>query len=190
MNQALGLIVDDEADIRELLEITLSRMGVRSEAAASVAEAKEQLSRHSFNLCITDMRLPDGSGLDIIGHIQRHSPQTPVAVITAYGNAEAAVESLKAGAFDFVAKPVDLATVRKLVDAALKLGSPPSSPATAGSAELLGNSAIVQQLRALIARVARSQAPLHITGESGTGKELAARMIHSAAAAPAARSCR
>ena len=178
MNQALGLIVDDEADIRELLEITLSRMGVRSEAAASVAEAKEQLSRRSFSLCITDMRLPDGSGLDIIGHIQRHSPQTPVAVITAYGNAEAAVESLKAGAFDFVAKPVDLATVRKLVDAALKLGSPPSPPATASSAELLGNSAIVQQLRALIARVARSQAPLHITGESGTGKELAARMIH------------
>lgn len=179
MNQALGLIVDDEADIRELLEITLSRMGVRSEAAASVAEAKAQLSRHSFSLCITDMRLPDGSGLDIIGHIQRHSPQTPVAVITAYGNAEAAVESLKAGAFDFVSKPVDLATVRKLFDAALRLGSP---PATAGSAELLGNSAVVQELRALIARVARSQAPLHITGESGTGKELAARMIHQRSA--------
>ncbi|MDT0496746.1 sigma-54 dependent transcriptional regulator [Algiphilus sp. W345] len=178
MNQALGLIVDDEADIRELLEITLSRMGVRSEAAASVAEARDQLARHSFKLCITDMRLPDGSGLDVIAHIQKHCPQTPVAVITAYGNAEAAVESLKAGAFDFVSKPVDLGTVRKLFDAALKLGSPPSPPATASGVELLGNSPRVQQLRALIARVARSQAPLHITGESGTGKELVARMIH------------
>ncbi|MFC4250985.1 sigma-54-dependent transcriptional regulator [Sinimarinibacterium flocculans] len=171
------LIVDDEPDIRELVEITLSRMGLRTNAAATLAEAREHLSRQSFDVCITDMRLPDGSGIGLVAEIQQRAPQTPVAVITAYGNAEAAVESLKAGAFDFVSKPVDVAALRKLVDAALRLRGP-RPPARESGGELLGEHESIRQLRELVERLARSQAPVHITGESGTGKELVARLIH------------
>ena len=194
---ATALIVDDEADIRELVELTLMRMGLKTHAAATVAEARELLDSKPFDFCITDMRLPDGRGIELV---RDYHARLPIAVITAYGNAEMAVESLKAGAFDFVSKPVDLGLLRKLVDTALKLKAGPaavSAPAPALPAEtrgkpttepppttgsdggLLGNAAGVQQLRALIERLARNQAPVHITGESGTGKELTARLIHS-----------
>ncbi|MEW6168087.1 MAG: sigma-54 dependent transcriptional regulator [Pseudomonadota bacterium] len=178
MTTANVLIVDDEPDIRALVEITLSRMGLRTDAAATLAEARELLARQQFDVCITDMRLPDGSGISLVAEMQQRAPQTPIAVITAYGSAEAAVESLKAGAFDFVSKPVDVAVLRKLVDAALKLrGARPR--VDSGGDSLLGEHESIRQLRALIERLARSQAPVHITGESGTGKELVARLIHS-----------
>lgn len=188
MTIASALIVDDEADIRELVELTLMRMGLTTRAAATVAEARALLEQQPFDLCITDMRLPDGRGLELV---QTYHSKLPIAVITAYGNAEMAVESLKAGAFDFVAKPVDLNVLRKLVDAALKLRAPAAAAsvrtAASGPAKgiapndggLLGHAASVQQLRTLIERLARNQAPVHITGESGTGKELTARLIHS-----------
>ncbi len=182
------LIVDDEPDIRELVEITLARMGLRTDSAASLAEARQLMARQEFDVCITDMRLPDGSGISLVAEIQQRAPQTPVAVITAYGNAEAAVESLKAGAFDFVSKPVDVGVLRKLVDTALRLRGPsPGSGTGSGlapvpqpgqTAELLGEHESIRQLRSLVERLARSQAPVHITGESGTGKELVARLIH------------
>jgi two-component system response regulator PilR (NtrC family) len=178
MTKAHALIVDDEADIRELLEITLSRMGLRTHGASTVAEARQMLAEHEFDLCFTDMRLPDGDGIAILQHIQREKPGLPVAVITAYGNAQAAVESLKAGAFDFVSKPVDLQALRKLVDAALKLRHPAAAPA-ADDGGLLGRAPGIDNLRAMVERLARSQAPVHIAGESGTGKELVARLIHA-----------
>ena len=178
MTKAHALIIDDEADIRELLEITLSRMGLRTHGASSVAEARQMLAEHQFDLCFTDMRLPDGDGIAILQHIQRDKPGLPVAVITAYGNAQAAVESLKAGAFDFVSKPVDLQALRKLVDAALKLRSPAAAPVQ-DDGGLLGHAGAIDELRAMVERLARSQAPVHIAGESGTGKELVARLIHA-----------
>ena len=175
MSKALALIVDDEADIRALLEITLSRMGLRTAAAGSLREARALLAEHSFDLCFTDMRLPDGNGIELVTLIQRKHAGLPVAVITAYGSAQAAVESLKAGAFDFVSKPIDLGQLRKLVDTALKLRASPD----ADDGGLLGRTPAIEALRALVERLARSQAPVHITGESGTGKELVARLIHS-----------
>ena len=180
MTAAHALIVDDEADIRELLEITLLRMGLRTHSAGSLAEARVLLSEHQFNLCLTDMRLPDGNGLELIAEIQRDRPGLPAAVITAYGNAQAAVESLKAGAFDFVEKPVDLTKLRKLVDAALKLKKNlAAAEPVADGGGLLGSAPAIVHLRAMIEKLARSQAPVHIGGESGTGKELVARLIHS-----------
>ncbi len=189
MSKAHILIVDDEPDIRALVEIALSRMGLRTDSAASLAEARERLAAQRFDLCITDMRLPDGNGVSLVGEIQKQYPETPVAVITAYGNAEAAVESLKAGAFDFVSKPVDIAVLRKLVDTALKLrphegvesdaATETGSGAVADYGGLLGNHESIRQLRDMIERLARSQAPVHISGESGTGKELVARLIHA-----------
>ncbi len=176
MTKASALIVDDEADIRELVEITLTRMGLKTQSAATLKEAYALLAERKFDFCITDMRLPDGNGLSLIQHIQREIPWMPVAMITAYGNAQAAVESLKAGAFDFVSKPVDLATLRKLVDNALNLRK--SDPSDASGNELLGQHESIRNLRALIERLARSQAPVHIAGESGTGKERVAQLIH------------
>ena len=180
MSKPHVLVVDDEADIRELIEITLSRMGLRSDSAATLAEAREKLAEQTFDLCITDMRLPDGNGISLVQHIQQAHPQLPVAVITAHGNAQAAVESLKAGAFDFVSKPVDLAVLRKLVDAALKLKNKAAPSAVEGP--MLGQSPGIVALRGLIERLGRSQTPVHIAGESGTGKELVARMIHNSGA--------
>ena len=172
-----ALVVDDERDIRELLVLTLGRMGLRVDTAADLTSARAQLAQGSYDLCLTDMRLPDGSGQELIAHIAARYPDTPVAMITAYGNVEAAVNALKAGAFDFVTKPVDLTVLRRLVQHALDLNEQRRS-ATPASARLLGDSARMQQLRQTIGRVARSQAPVYISGESGVGKELVARLIH------------
>jgi two-component system, NtrC family, response regulator PilR len=172
----LALIVDDEADIRELLEITLSRMGIKCCPAADLTEARQWLKEKTFDFCITDMRLPDGNGIDLVREVQADYSRLPIAVITAHGNAQAAVESLKAGAFDFVSKPVDLRVLRKLVETALKMGEEAEEEEETGG--LLGTHESVVRLRQLIDRLARSQAPVHVNGESGTGKELVARLIH------------
>ena len=171
------LIVDDEHDIRELLVLTLGRMGLRTDTAPNLTAARQMLSTVSYDLCLTDMRLPDGSGLELVSEIATRFPHTPVAVITAYGNVEAAVEALKAGAFDFVSKPVDVHMLRGLVRQALELGQ--REPEAEGSSRLFGESEAMVALRRTIAKVARSQAPVHISGESGTGKELVARTIHA-----------
>jgi len=176
-----ALIVDDERDIRELLVLTLGRMGLRVDTAADVTQAFAQLAANRYDLCFTDMRLPDGSGQSIIELIADKYPDTPVAMITAHGNVDAAVDALKAGAFDFVSKPVDLAVLRRLVQNALRLGEERRAQAAEGhgsAGRLLGESPAMQVLRATIAKVARSQAPVYISGESGVGKELVARLIH------------
>ena len=178
-----ALVVDDERDIRELLVLTLGRMGLRVDTAASLSDARALLAQGRYDLCLTDMRLPDGSGISLISEISRDHPDTPVAMITAFGNVEAAVEALKAGAFDFVAKPVDLPVLRGLVGHALQLSQPGKAagagvPATAAS-RLQGDSPAIVELRATVAKVARSQAPVYIAGESGVGKELVARTIHA-----------
>jgi two-component system, NtrC family, response regulator PilR len=170
------LVVDDEPDLLELLELTLSRMGLDTTRAESIAEAIKLLDKEAFDLCLTDMRLPDGEGLRVVEHINQKGLDVPVAVITAYGSAENAVAALKAGAFDYLAKPVALEQLRALVKQALKV--PDKTPATPGSYRLLGESAAIQQVRGLIDRLAKNQAPVFINGESGSGKELAARMIH------------
>ncbi|HEY5791396.1 MAG TPA: sigma-54 dependent transcriptional regulator, partial [Gammaproteobacteria bacterium] len=176
MIQPLALIVDDEPDICELVGITLQRMQVASQVAHDLAAARALLVRQRFDLCLTDMRLPDGDGLDLVRFIQQHYPELPTAVITAHGNMETAVEALKAGAFDFVSKPVDLQVLRNLAGSALRLSARPARPANGST--LVGDSAAMRQTRATIAKLARSQAPVYIAGESGTGKELVARMIH------------
>ena len=178
-----ALIVDDEADIRELVEITLARMSIKTLAVANLTDAKEAFNGERFDLCLTDMRLPDGDGLDLVSFISDNHPHCPVAVITAYGSADSAVASLKAGAFDFVSKPIDVAGLRALVAQALKLAGldndAPPHPSLDASPRLIGNTPSMQQLRETIGKLARSQAPVYITGESGTGKELVARMIHA-----------
>jgi len=174
-----ALIVDDEPDIRDLLSITLGRMQLQVSTAADYASAVKQLGIERFDLVLTDMRLPDGDGLDLVEWIQTHRPGVPVAVITAHGNVEAAVRALKLGAFDFISKPIDLAALRKLITATLKLGQKTDEGTGRGpSLRLLGDSKPMLQLRQMIAKVARSQAPVHISGDSGTGKELVARLIH------------
>ena len=171
------LVVDDEADIRELLELTLLRMGLTVESAASVGEAHALLKAKRFDLCLTDMRLPDGEGLDLVRHIGEHCRDLPVAVITAYGSAENAVAALKAGAFDYLSKPVSLEDLRTLIKSALKLPQQASAPKPARQ-QLLGESQPMRQAREMIHKLARSQAPVYVSGESGSGKELAARLIH------------
>jgi two-component system response regulator PilR (NtrC family) len=170
------LVVDDEPDILELLELTLTRMGLQVERATNVRAALQQLDSKPFSLCLTDMRLPDGDGLEVVRHIASHHANVPVAVITAHGNMENAVSVLKAGAFDYLPKPVSLEQLRALVKAALKLPQP-SVTVREGVRSLLGRSPAMEKVRDLIDRVARSQAPVHINGESGSGKELAARLI-------------
>ena len=188
MNRKAVLIVDDEADIRELLVLTLSRMGVDADSAASFQEARQALTARAYDLCLTDMRLPDGDGLMVLRHIAEHHGNTPVAVITAFGSTENAVAALKAGAFDYLAKPIKLEQLRPLVMSALKLprhvparrvaiGEAPSS-----APRLLGESPAMQRAREMIAKLARSQAPVYIGGESGSGKEVAARLIHMGSA--------
>jgi two-component system, NtrC family, response regulator PilR len=177
MSKSSVLVIDDERDIRELLTITLGRMGLMVDTASNVDEAKKHLARQRYDLCLTDMRLPDGNGLDLIAHIVARYPDTPVAMITAYGNVEAAVDALKAGAFDFVSKPVDLTVLRRLVNNSLELHQQRRSALLPASG-LTGESQVMQQLRQTIAKLARSQAPVYIAGESGAGKERVARLIH------------
>lgn len=181
------LIVDDEPDIREVLELTLGRMNIETRSAANLEEARHLLGEYQFNLCLTDMRLPDGNGIELVRHIQEKHPNLPVAVITAFGNMETAVAALKAGAFDFVSKPLDLNDLRNIVRSALRVGQAPIVKAAAGSSEvssgtgakkMLGESVAIDKVRTMIERLSRGQAPVYIAGESGTGKELAARLIH------------
>ncbi len=182
MSKPVVLIVDDEPDLLELVSLTLSRMSLETRTAADLTSARRLLSTQHFDLCLTDMRLPDGDGLDLVAWIQAHCAATPVAVITAHGNVESAVRALKLGAFDFVSKPLDLGALRKLVGSAIRLGAVPGGATTQRGPGLLGRSASMQQLREMISRVARSQAPVYIFGESGTGKELVARLIHHSGA--------
>ena len=171
------LIIDDEPDICELLSITLKRMDLKTDTCGDLTGARSLLESNAYDLCLTDMKLPDGNGLDLVDWMQKHVPSIPVAVITAHGNVESAVKALKLGAFDFVSKPLDLKDLRSIVSTALRLKS--SSDDGEQETELLGSSEAIRNVRNMIARVARSQAPVHICGESGTGKELVARLIHA-----------
>jgi two-component system response regulator PilR (NtrC family) len=172
------LVVDDEPDLCELLSITLQRMDLSPRTANGVGVAQRMLKTEKFDLCLTDMQLPDGSGLDLVEWMQQYTPNVPVAVITAHGNMETAVRALKLGAFDFVSKPLDLAGLRKLVASAIKLSGSSDTDTSVFGPRLLGSSPAMEHMREMIGRVARSQAPVHIYGESGTGKELVAKLIH------------
>lgn len=175
MRNPVALVIDDEPDICELLTLTLGRMNVDTVVSEDIASARQALSAKRFDLCLTDMRLPDGDGLDLVDWMQSNAPGVPVAVITAHGNIEIAVQALKLGAFDFISKPLDLQNLRNVIESALKLQERPADDRSG----LIGDSKPMQELRDLIGRVARSQAPVHISGESGTGKELVARLIHT-----------
>lgn len=180
--QPTVLIVDDEPDILELLDITLSGMNINTHLAATLGEAKHLLATKQLDFCLTDMRLPDGSGLELVEEISRQDAQIPVAVITAYGSVETAVESMKNGAFDFITKPIELDVLRGLAKTALKLSAMREGDATrerTSQGKLLGDTPVMQQLRSKISKLALSQAPVYISGESGTGKELVARLIHT-----------
>jgi len=179
MASPLVLVVDDEPDLVELVSLTLSRMQLATQSAGDLASAKKLLKSQTFDLCLTDMRLPDGDGLDLLEWMGANCPKVPCAVITAHGNVESAVRALKLGAFDFVSKPLDLGVLRRIVSTALKLSQTAESSATTRTGtQLIGGAAAMERLREMILRVSRSQAPVHISGESGTGKELVARMIH------------
>jgi two-component system response regulator PilR (NtrC family) len=174
MSQPLALVIDDEPDICELLTLTLGRMDIDTRTANDVAGAKSLLGSTRFDLCLTDMRLPDGDGLELVEWMQSNAAGVPVAVITAHGNVETAVQALKLGAFDFISKPLDLNNLRNIVENALRV----ERNRQARGSGLIGESAPMQELREMVDKVAQSQAPVHISGESGTGKELVARLIH------------
>ncbi len=185
MSELTALIIDDEPDIRELLTLTLLRMGIEADCAEDVKGAKALLAEKSYNLCLTDMMLPDGSGLDIVKYIQSTAPKLPVAVITAHGNMDTAIEAMKAGAFDFLNKPLDLSTLRQLIDSAIHSNTL-SEHSENTETDIIGSSDNITQLKASITKLARSQAPVYISGESGSGKELVARAIHKTGARAAA----
>ncbi len=174
MSEHLALVIDDEPDILELLEITLSRMDVECKTAEDISSAKKLLSKHDFDICLTDMKLPDGDGVEFISYFQEKFPQVPIAIITAHGSIETAIHALKLGAFDFLTKPIDLHRLRLLIENALKL----SAGKSVLGYRLIGNSDQIKELRKVISKLARSEAPIYISGESGVGKELVARMIH------------
>ncbi len=182
MKKPITLIVDDEADICELLEITLTRMNIDTQSASNVATAKALLKKYSFDLCLTDLRLPDGDGLEILDYIQQQFPNLPVAMISAHGNMDTAIIAMKKGAFDFISKPIDLVGLRQLITNALKLSAANNDNAkqkkTPSKQTLLGQSSVMEELRERIIKLARSQAPVYINGESGSGKELVAKLIH------------
>ena len=172
-----ALIIDDEPDIRELLSITLGRMGIDVDTAENLTHAKSLLKDDAYNICLTDMKLPDGNGIDFVEFVQKSHPQLPIAVITAHGNMDTAIQAMKAGAFDFVNKPIDLSSLRSLVNSAItsnKLGEK-----SAEEIGIIGESPPILLLKKSIKKLARSQAPVYISGQSGTGKELVARSIHS-----------
>ncbi len=179
MNTHLALVVDDEPDIRELLELTLGRMNIETRSAADLKQARTLLAKERFDVCLTDMRLPDGNGIDLVRHIQQQELNVPIAVITAYGNMDSAVEALKAGAFDFVSKPVDLQVLRNLIGSVLKLTDNYPERDRRSRDTLLGESQVMCNIRSTVEKLSRSQAPVYISGESGTGKELVARLIHT-----------
>lgn len=179
MNMPVTLVVDDEPDIRELLEITLNRMDINTCSAENLAVARQLLASQRFDLCLTDMRLPDGDGLDLLDYIQESGLTLPVAVITAHGSMDTAIKAMKKGAFDFLSKPVDLAALRQLVSNALQTSLPSGVGKERRTRDiLLGESALMREIRSKIQKVARTQAPIYISGESGSGKELVARLIH------------
>ena len=171
------LIIDDEPDICELIEITLMRMGFQTSSAFTISDAYSLLKKYDFALCLTDMHLPDGNGIDLVEYVQTNHPTLPIAVITAHGNMESAVKALKAGAFDFVSKPVDIHVLRNLVSSATKSISAIRLDKN-GVTSITGQSNAVKQLTKHIEKLARSQAPVFIHGESGSGKERVAKMIH------------
>lgn len=171
------LIVDDETDIRELLMMTFARMDIDAFSASGVAEAKLLLKQRQYALCLTDMQMPDGTGLELVQHISEHHAGLPVAVITAHASTENAVLALKAGAFDYLTKPISLKQLRPLIEFALKLSTQSTSQNTS-TVEMIGTSEPIEHVRGMIAKLARSQAPVYISGESGSGKELAAKLIH------------
>jgi two-component system response regulator PilR (NtrC family) len=183
MREQIALIVDDEPDILELLEITLNRMNIQTLCAENINQAKSLLQQNSFDLCLTDMRLPDGNGLELVDYLQTFAKPIPIAVITAHGNMDTAIMAMKKGAFDFLSKPVDLLTLRQLVSSALKISDPVYSPKERRTRHiLLGESIQMREIRSKIGKLARSQAPVYISGESGSGKELVARLIHQQSA--------
>jgi len=179
MTEPVVLIIDDEPDIRELVGITLRRMGVSVKSAEDLATGRALIDSGTVHLVLTDMKLPDGNGLDLVEMIQQRYPNLPVAVITAYGNMDVAIRALKSGAFDFVPKPIDLEVLRRLVEVGLKLSLHSDHIDRRSRDTLIGDSPAMRQIRATIVKLARSQAPILITGESGTGKDLVARLIHS-----------
>ncbi|MGK0498567.1 MAG: two-component system response regulator PilR (NtrC family) [Oceanicoccus sp.] len=179
MTKKRVLIIDDEPDIRELLDITISRMGLNTDSAENVQSALQLLASKHYDLCLTDMKLPDGKGLEIIEHIQQHYSHIPVAMITAFGSTEIAIAALKAGAFDFVNKPIDIERLRVLIDSALKVTDNTEQIASTSQVQLIGNAPAIKSLRTQIAKLSRSQAPVYISGESGSGKEVVARLIHA-----------
>ncbi len=178
-NRPLALVVDDEEDLRLLMRMTLKRMNIDCYVADSLQQAHQLLKKNNFDVCLTDLNLPDGSGLQLVETISQHYPQLPVAVITAYGSMDIAIDALKAGAFDFVSKPIEMTRLKSLIEQALKVNAQmPAANSGIEDQKLLGNSPIMQQLKATLHKLARSQAPVYISGESGTGKEVAARLIH------------
>lgn len=181
-NPPCVLVVDDEPDLLALMELTLAKMGLHTHTATSVKQAIALLDSASFQLCLTDMRLEDGTGLDVLRHVAARHPAVPVAVITAYSNMQNAIDALKAGAFDYLPKPVELAQLRTLVTSALNVANSAAHKPAPQAGDLLGESAAMREIRNQIDKLARNQASVHITGESGSGKELAARRIHALSA--------